>query len=91
MEIDIERMGATDRWRVAVRARGQRSEHTVTVADELARDLGFGPEEVETLVRVSFEFLLEREPPQSILATFSIDQIGHYFSDYPAAVRRSRR
>jgi hypothetical protein len=40
------------------------------------------------LVRASFAFLLEREPPSSILRNFSLEQIGDYFPEYPDSVRR---
>lgn len=90
MQIDVAETGAADRWHVEVRAGGQRSAHTVTVPDAVARELGYGPGEVETLLRASFAFLLEREPPSSILRAFSIEQIGHYFSDFPAVVGRPR-
>lgn len=90
VQVDVGRTASGDRWRVEVRTGGRRSEHTVAVPDAVAEELGYGPGEVETLVRASFAFLLAREPPSSILRTFSIEQIGDYFSDYPAAVRRTR-
>lgn len=52
------------------------SRHVVTVP---AR---FGDENLEQIVRASFEFLLEREPASSILAEFSLDVIGRYFPEY---------
>jgi hypothetical protein len=52
------------------------SEHRVTVP---AR---FGDEDLERVVRASFEFLLEREPASSILSEFSLDVIGRYFPEY---------
>jgi hypothetical protein len=52
------------------------SRHVVTVP---AR---FGDEDLERVVRRSFEFLLEREPASSILAEFSLDVIGRYFPEY---------
>ena len=33
-------------------------------------------------MRVSFEFLLEREPTSAILPEFSLDVIGRYFPEY---------
>jgi hypothetical protein len=41
-------------------------------------------------VRRSFDFLLEREPSTSILSSFSLEQIGHYFPEYPAVIGRLR-
>jgi hypothetical protein len=41
----------------------------------------------EELVRRSFEFLLEREPKESILRTFDITVIANYFPDYEKDIR----
>lgn len=43
------------------------------------------------LVRESFEFLLEREPRESILRTFELPDIERYFPEYPAQIRRRMR
>jgi hypothetical protein len=58
------------------------SRHVVTVP---AR---FGDEDLERVVRVSFEFLLEREPASSILGEFSLDVIGRYFPEYEDELQR---
>jgi hypothetical protein len=62
----------------------EHSLHTVTVtASDLRRwGRGAGGESVEDLVRRSFEFLLEREPPSSILRRFDLSVIERYFPDY---------
>jgi hypothetical protein len=64
-----------------------RTEHRVTVgAAELERyAAGSDP---ERLLRVSFEFLLEREPKESILRSFPISTIERYFPEYPEEIRR---
>jgi hypothetical protein len=36
----------------------------------------------EACVRKSFEFLLEREPKESILRQFDITKISYYFPDF---------
>jgi hypothetical protein len=46
---------------------------------------GAGPED---LVRESFRFLLEREPPASILRRFDLPVIGRYFPEYGEEIRR---
>jgi hypothetical protein len=58
----------------------------VTVAD-LAR-LDPGAVEPSALVERSFAFLLEREPPTSILRAFDLSVIGRYFPDYEPEIRR---
>jgi hypothetical protein len=62
------------------------SEHTVTVST--ADKERFAPEStVEDLVARSFEFLLERERPTSILRTFALPEIERYFPEYPRAIK----
>ena len=58
------------------------SHHRVTVPDR------FGDEDLERVVRISFEFLLEREPASSILSEFSLDVIGRYFPEYDDELAR---
>ena len=67
---------------VDVRENGTSTHHVVTVPDGLAAALGAEDLDPGELVRVSFEFLLEREPPSSILRRFDLDVIGHYFPEY---------
>lgn len=63
------------------------STHRVRVgADDLVR-LAPGASDPTALVRASFEFLLEREPPQSILRSFDLTEIGRYFPEYEAVIR----
>lgn len=62
------------------------TEHRVTVAaDDLARldPRGADP---SRLVRAAFDFLLEREPPSSILRAFDLSVIGRYFPGWEADV-----
>jgi hypothetical protein len=62
------------------------SEHTVEVTrSDLKRYLPDSP--VEDLVKRSFDFLLEREPPQSILRRFALPDIERYFPEYPRVIR----
>ena len=44
-----------------------------------------GPEE---LIRKSFEFLLEREPKESILSRFDLSVISRYFPEYEREIRK---
>ncbi len=63
--------------------------HTVRVPDGLPGALGCAQVPVVDLVRSSIAFLLEREPPTSILRAFSLEQIGDYFPEYRATMRRT--
>jgi hypothetical protein len=62
------------------------TEHTVEVSrSDLKRLAQDGS--VEDLVLRSFEFLLEREPPSSILRRFALTDIESYFPEYPRVIR----
>lgn len=75
---------------VTVEQGGDRTTHTVTVkkadADRLAGGTKAG--HVQDLVLRSFEFLLEREPPGSILRTFDLTTIQRYFPEYDRLIRQ---
>jgi hypothetical protein len=78
---------------VSVESAGMRRIHKVTVSrDDLAR-WGTGTEraDVESLVAKSFDFLLEREPPSAILASFDLSVIQRYFPEYDGMFLRRRR
>jgi hypothetical protein len=81
-----------DHWvcEVAVDQAGSRTRHVVTVTrTDLERWAG-GTErsDVESLVARSFDFLLEREPPNAILASFDLSVIQRYFPEYDRAFGR---
>lgn len=42
--------------------------------------------EPEELIEAAFEFLLEREPPQAILARFELPVIERYFPEFRGAM-----
>lgn len=75
---------------VSVDHAGQRTRHVVTVkrADLERWAGGTERKDVEKLVTQSFDFLLEREPPNAILATFDLSVIQRYFPEYDAAFKR---
>ena len=56
--------------------------HRVTVPGDLVAALSLPEDDLEGVVRESFEFLLEREPASSILPEFSLDVIPNYFPEY---------
>lgn len=47
-----------------------------------------GAPDAHSLVAASFEFLLEREPPSSILPRFDLTVIERYFPGWRAEMRR---
>ncbi len=67
---------------------GSSTTHVVAVsAADLAR-LAPGARWPDDLVTRSFEFLLAREPKESILARFDLAVIGRYFPGYERAIRQ---
>ena len=64
------------------------SEHSVEVTSDDLERLDPGATDPTELVRRSFEFLLEREPKESILRSFDLPVIGRYFPEYEDLIRR---
>lgn len=60
--------------------------HRVTVSRETLGELAPGGATAERLVEASFEFMLEREPRESILREFDLPLIGRYFPEYPRVI-----
>ena len=75
------------RFEVTVREGRSETRHVVNVEPDYARSLLHGKKTVEELVRISFEFLLENEPKESILRKFDLREIGRYFPGYEQEIR----
>ena len=86
-EIDITRM-EPNRFGVQVREGDQTTNHKVAVPPGMVDDLGLTEVDQETLVRESFEFLLEREPATSIMPEFALSDIAKFFDEYYDELRR---
>jgi len=77
---------AGNTYRVTVEEHGTRTVHDVTATpDDLQR---YAPPGVtpEQLIDASFEFLLAREPKESILRQFDLRVIERYFPEYPRVI-----
>jgi hypothetical protein len=64
------------------------SSHRVRVAASDLDRLAPGADDPTALVDASFGFLLEREPAQSILRSFELTEIGHFFPEYETDIGR---
>jgi len=71
-----------DEFHVTVTEDQSRSAHVVTVKPDYHAKLTGGKISAEELVRRSFEFLLAREPKESILIQFDVAVIAGYFPEY---------
>jgi hypothetical protein len=88
-EIKVEASPTAAGWTCNVRIRDDGrtvSNHTVEVSTSDLKRLAPNSS-VEDLVKRSFEFLLEREPPQSILRKFGLADVERYFPEYPRVIR----
>ena len=89
-DIHVSCVTAANGWlcQVTVGEDGSESRHSVTLTRADFQRLSSSGETPESLVRRSFEFLLEREPKESILASFELPTIGRYFSEFERDMRR---
>lgn len=76
-----------DDYRVRIEDSGGSSRHTITVTDEESERYAPGADR-EELVRESVRFLLEREPKEAILSSFSLSTIEGYFPEYDEEIGR---
>ncbi len=83
-KIDVQTTSEGEGWacQVTVSEGGSRTSHRVTLTGDLYKRLTGEVCSPDELVRRSFEFLLEREPKESILSEFDITVIGRYFPEY---------
>ena len=79
--IDVQAID-DDRFEVRVEEADGTTKHTVTVDDEYYEKLTGGQISKEELLERSFEFLLAREPKESILSQFTLQTITRYFPSY---------
>lgn len=87
MEIDVEQSPENpDQYAVVIRHDDTiRSQHLVTLTSaELAR-YGHNSEPVP-LLKGAFAFLLDREPPESILERFTVSDIEKYFPEFSSKI-----
>ena len=89
-QIQVEVKPAATGWecRVTVSEGGSVTVHTVTVEASYQEKLVGAAVPVDRLVQESFEFLLVREPKESILRTFNLSVIARYFPEYEQDIRK---
>ena len=89
-DIRIERTGADGQivFDVVVSEGGTESRHEVTLSEEDYRRLGEGYGSPDEFVRACLEFLLEREPRESILSKFDVSVISRYFPEFEERIKR---
>jgi hypothetical protein len=90
--IDVEQTGDGDpmQFDVRVHAGEGESRHAVALGRDTLERLGGGVGGLE-FVRAAFEFLLEREPKEAIMARFDVTVIGRYFPEFDEEIGRYLR
>ena len=86
-KIQVEKVDASH-FRVRVIEGGSESTHQVTLDRKDYARLTGEAVDPEELIRKSFEFLLEREPKESILSRFDLSVISRYFPEYEREIKK---
>jgi hypothetical protein len=83
--VTVSNINASD-YKVTVEERGSSTTHTVTLDDRYYEKLTHKKITKEELIKKSFEFLLQREPKESILRRFDLKVISRYFPEYESLI-----
>lgn len=84
-EVEVQHLEG-DRYAVTIEERDTKSVHEVTASQKQAGLLCDDCEPAK-LVEASMQFLLDREPKESIMTSFDLDVIARFFPEYPTAIR----
>lgn len=68
-----------DRYRVEITGH---TRHEVTAGAGVLGRVARPGEDAAATIRRAFAFLLDREPPESILPRFPLEVVGRYFPDF---------
>jgi hypothetical protein len=83
-KISVKALGES-KYQVTVQEGGSQTVHEVIASASDVERYGRGATP-ERLLEASFEFLLKREPKESILRRFNLPEIEQYFPDYPQKI-----
>jgi len=89
MDINVVAEETSDGWlcKVTVSENDSKTEHEVSLSKNDHKKIA-GNATPEQLVKKSFEFLLEREPKESIFKEFDLMLISKYFPEYLSDIRK---
>jgi hypothetical protein len=86
-KIEVEQTGPGE-FHVRVLEGKSETSHAVTLKTVDYDRISAGKIEPVDLVRLSFEFLLENEPKESILARFDLSIISRYFPNFEPEMKQ---
>ena len=82
IEVKRTREGEPLEFEIIVRVGGSETRHHVTMARDTCERLTAGRHTPERCIEAAFQFLLDREPKESILRHFDVTVISHYFPEF---------
>jgi hypothetical protein len=90
-DVDVTCVTAANGWlcQVTVAEGGSETRHSVTLSRSDFQRLTPSGGTPQALIKRSFEFLLAREPKESILRAFALSDITRYFPEYEREIRAS--
>jgi hypothetical protein len=88
IEVKCTDKGDPLEFEVVVREGKSESRHHVTMAQETYERLTAGQHGPERCLEAAFQFLLDREPKESILARFDVTVISRYFPEFEQELPR---
>jgi hypothetical protein len=86
--VEIERDASRTVIQVTIHEGRGSTQHRVTVKTADLERLAVKGEQAPAFVRRCFEFLLAREPKESILSSFDVTVIGRYFPEFESTIQR---
>jgi hypothetical protein len=82
IDVTLKDSGDPYAFEVRVAERGTETRHRVTMTDATYRKLVGEKASPERVVEAAFEYLLDREPKESILRSFDVNVISRYFPTF---------
>jgi hypothetical protein len=84
--IEVKRKDGQE-FMVRLEEEGTSRAYNVTLDEGYYQELTGGKITKEELIKKSFEFLLEREPKESILSKFNLRVISRYFPEFEEKIK----
>jgi len=85
--VEIEKRSQNE-FAVILEGKGDKRQYIVSLDDNYYYLLTQGKIGKEELIRKSFQFLLQREPKESILAKFNLKVIKSYFPEFEKEITK---
>lgn len=77
-----------NKYRVIVKEKNNYSDHVVSIEPDYYQKLTDGKVSKNELLKQAFEFLLSREPAESILSKFDLKDINRFFPEFEEEIKK---